>query len=702
MTTGYRRDTGTTAGDPGGTPHRYQLSPAHRDGTIPAPAVQQRPGPSAARLVARRTHRHRKAARPWYVLATVAAAGATMHAAAPARRWWWVPAVAGAAAAVWAYRSRRQGPRRHRRYAAACTLAAGTWLSVAAVAGVISGPALVTTAVPGLWPLAWLWWQYHRIRPAPEVVLPAADPVLVTWAERVSASGGIFPGARLTAAGSRPGARCYLISGVQGEHTTEQLTSSAALAKIASALGTDPEHLHLERPPKGPDRNGHSAKMILTDESNLQLADSIDWDGPTLDHSAGTWTPGLYPDTPAWCALYQTAAGQPHRAVNVAIAGLMGFGKSRLIELAVTEMLWSGIFVVWYGDGQEGASGPGLRDHVGWYATRRDEIVRMLKAAYKIAKARQRYDQTVTWTDTHGYARTGRGFWPASAAEPFVQIVLDEVQELLTDIRVARLVRALQRLGPKVGIGITLSTQEWLMHETGGASGDPAAQSIRAFAQTGHVALFKAGSDINANALGGRLAGINPRTLPDEPGWCYLLGRGTRQVPVRLRRIGPDDLYHWLAQAGNVKARLDDLSARAAGEDYETRWQRLDALPSGDDAEAIADLDNEVAELLGESLPGAPIPHTGDLTIKQAVLRVVRDTGPLKRADIPAGLAQLGKQGTKSAIDQALASFARSGHLISRGGGIWDVPDREDRAETDAENRASVLELAAARDTEPS
>jgi hypothetical protein len=41
------------------------------------------------------------------------------------------------------------------------------------------------------------------------------------------------------------------------------------------------------------------------------------------------------------------------------------------------------------------------------------------------------------WTDSHGYAPTGRGFWPASPAEPFLQVVLDEVQELLTDIILA-------------------------------------------------------------------------------------------------------------------------------------------------------------------------------------------------------------------------------------------------------------------------
>jgi hypothetical protein len=666
-------------------------------------AVRSAPGDGrvtlAARSAGRRTHRHRYALRPWLVLASLAAVGLVLHLIPLTRALWWIFLIVGLAYTVLAQYRRKGAPGNHRGYAVACALAGTFWLSIVIASGPVHGIgriAVFTIAVPGLWPLCWWWWQYHRVRPVDHSVatprLP--DPILAAWDAHVGGPKGVLPGARLVPRRASAGTREYLIVGVRGHHTTKQLTTDETLHKLASALAIDPDTLVLERPPKGPDRSGPNARLLIVTAQNEQLETSVPWHGPTLDSLTGLYSPAVYADGPAFCRLYVVAEGRPHRALNNAVSGLMNHGKSRFIELKVLEMLWSGIFVVWYGDGQEGASGPGLRDHVDWYATRKDEILRMLKAAFRVAKARQRYDETVTWADRHGHARTGRGFWPASPEEPFLQIILDEVQELLTDIRIAKLVKTLQRLGPKLGIGVTLVTQEWLMYETGGASGDPGAQTIRSFAQTGLVVLFKAGSDINANALGGALAGVNPRTLPDEPGWCFLLGQETRQSRARTRHVDPDDIYDWLARASGVKARLDDLSVRAAGDDYRERWQRLGALPTADSEEAFEDIEKDLDALLNGGSQGQALAKAAlvGLPLKQAVLDVVRARGPIKRADIDAALAEGGRVASKSTIDQALASFARTSTIVSLGNGLWDLPDRADHADADAEERAATLE----------
>ncbi|MCL2581023.1 MAG: hypothetical protein FWE35_01035 [Streptosporangiales bacterium] len=705
----HRTDEASATGT-GGVPSRYQAAP-NENGRfdIESRAVAGQPGHSdgMARLISRRTHRHRHALRPWLVIGPLAGLGTLAHLVPPARPLWWIPLLAGA---VWAGAAqlprRKNGPRSHLYYALACTAAASGWLALVTASGLTSGPgrlAVVLIAVPGFFPLSWLWWQYHRIRPAgPRAVRArAVDPVLEAWETHVAAPGKLLPRARLLPRERPDGAATYLIMGVRGRDTTKKLTGEEFRHSLASALGLDPEQINLEKPPKGsPDRYGFNARLIVIEDTNAQHAAEIAWPGPSLDRATGTWSPGVYPDGPVRCALYQVRDGEPVRALNNAVSGLMNHGKSRLIDLSVLEMLHSGLFVVWYADGQEGSSGPALKDHVDWYATRRAETVLMLKCAYRIMRTRGRYDQSLTWTDSHGYERTGRGYWPASPEEPFLQVILDECQELLKDPWIARIVKDLQRLGPKFGVGVTLVTQEFLMHETGGQSGDPGAQQIRAFAQTGIVALFKAGSDINANALGGALAGVNPRLLPDESGWCFLLGRGTRPVPARTYHADPDGIYDAMARAAGVMARLDARSVRAAGEDYAGRWERLAALAAADSDDVAADIEADL-----EALLNGPQPTVADgkgalvgATIKQAVYEIVRAQGPIKRGEIETALAEGGRTAHKSTVDQALASWQRTGHVISKGAGMWDIPDREDQAAADAENRAPGLEAAAARD----
>ena len=195
--------------------------------------------------------------------------------------------------------------------------------------------------------------------------------------------------------------------------------------------------------------------------------------------------------------------------------------NSRAVDVAVAEMICSGTFVVFYADGQGGVSGPALTDHVDWFAGWHDEIVAMVMAAYRIMKARQKFFAGYQWTDEYGNPRTGTGWFPAGCGLPFLQVVLDEAQEPLRDIRVSKIIRELQRLGPKAGIGVLQATQITSVQDTGGASGDVGAQGNRAFAKAGgNVLMYRSGETLTGSSMLPPASPSTPGPFPWTPRGC--------------------------------------------------------------------------------------------------------------------------------------------------------------------------------------
>lgn len=365
--------------------------------------------------------------------------------------------------------------------------------------------------------------------------------------------------------------------------------------------------------------------------------------------------------------------------------------NSRAVDLAILEMTCSKRFVVWYGDGQNGQSSPGLRDHVDWYADWHDETVRMIFAAYAVMKARQYYLGKWGWTDAHQIKRSGIECLPWAAALPFLQIVLDEAHVPLLDQRISKVLREIMRLGPKLGIGVFLATQITSVLDLGGASGDMGAHGLRAFAKAGgNVLLYRTGETLTATSMGVPGVSIDPRTLPiDPPGMCYMPFAARPEVEVRTYHVPPDDIYYWLGRAD--KAALDELSVKAAGEDYVTRHAR--DKPPVDAAE-------ELAYLLGEKIRGgaqdtaksARSGGTGNLArVYQAVITLTA-TGPVKRSDIETHLgAQPEGAVSESSLTTCLRQLTEHGKISSPRHGHYDRPDAEDLAEERAELKAEAM-----------
>jgi hypothetical protein len=421
------------------------------------------------------------------------------------------------------------------------------------------------------------------------------------------------------------------------------------------------------------------------------------WVKPTLNRETGMIEIGIYPDTPARCRLFQVLgdpARQEYRAVHWMAAGLMGAGKSRVADLGILEMLSSGMFTVWYGDGQNGSSSPGLRDHVDWYADWHDEIVRMIFAAHAVMLARQEFLSTWEWKDSYGYARTGVEHFPWAAGLPFLTLILDEAHAPLMDQRVSRVVRELQRLGPKLGISVFILTQITSVLDLGGSSGDMGAQGLRAFAKAGgNVFLFRTGETLTATSMGVPGVNIDPRTLPITPPGMFFMPFGQRpEVEIRAYHVPGDDLYHWLTLAN--KAALDELSVMAAGEAYATRRSRK---------KPPSDASEELAYLLGQRVRGgvqdtSASAKTGGsrnlARVFQAVTELTRiKGGPVKREDIDAHLAaQPEGPVSTSSMGGCLKQLTNGGKIVSVPGqhGYYDVAGAEDLAEQRTELAAEA------------
>lgn len=636
------------------------------------PAAPQTPAAVAGRA-RNRTHRHRHQLKPWWTL-TLLPAAAAMHLLL------WPPMflrllVILAAGVLFGWRQRVVRTRwDERAYALACVAAVSLWLLFAARTGLWDGLGRFSLLafLLGWVPLSWIWWDHHRIRPHAEPRYAdewLSDPFEVKWRTRVTpVLDWTISGREEIAAGAR-----YTVQLVPGQ-TIED--AQQARAKAASLLRISRRRLTFEPlPGDGPGDSGDESviQLLLTDMINPHH-DSQMWEGPTLDRATGLYRHGVYPDGPAFLRLFQVEDGTPHRACNGLWTGTTGSGKSRGNAVKIAEHLLSGMFVVWYGDGKDGASAPELEDHVDWYCDSADETIQMLRAAWKVMKVRARIVKKL-----HQAAFRGEHVILLGSAQlPYLQIVLDEAQEFLKHPIVARLVKALLRMGNEVAMGMDLLTQVPLLHELGAQAGDGGAEVIRAMAKSGNVVVYKAEDNFTGTVTLTSSLSVNPRDLPPLQGSCYVAAHTARAAVCRGYYASKAALHGWLKDAPLVE--LDVPSARAAGEDYVTRFRRAvdnDIAPEEID---LGDLDAELAMLLGEALPGHDAPGGAEkaLTVRQAVLDVVRAApGPIRREQITTDLAARGLTAAKSTIDQALAWWRKLGHIDNPEHGLYELVTRE-------------------------
>lgn len=669
-----------------GYPAAPAADPAAPGRYPPAPPVRPTGG-EWQRLVAARTHRRRHELRPWLVLAGVAVGALAAHLFPAARGAAWMTSVPAVFLAIrtWARHQRRA----HRVYAIACILPGAAWTAAVIRWGPAAGPgrfALLALVVPGIFPLAWLWWHHHRVRPRKRDLQAAddfPDPVITAYADNFAAPGRRGEGTWLAGPERIAAGLVYTVNLTPGRHTPEELIRQLpAISSALAPLGLVRSQLVLEPMPgedgdSGPD---HVARLTVLDRRASPQKEIQEFTGSTLVPEIGLFADGPYPDGEmAMARLYKTDEhGHPIRTASGLYVGAQGSGKSRLVEHKALEHMLSGVFLVWFIDGMGGSSMPGLLDHVDWPAIHPDEWVLVLKAAARLRIHRTR-------------KQTARrlGVWPATEDEPFIQVIIDEAHRVLRNPDCVRLVKMLLQEAEKTGIGVDLVTQVPLMTELGDQSGAAGAHVIRGLAKDGNIAVFRTGDEWTKTVTVGTWE-ADPRALPQRPGMHYLAGAATRQVPVRAIRAA--DPAAWARRAPALRLAADEVRACDGDTgDYRERWDRFAGHASADGPPDTADINAQVAAVIGapagpqdSGAPAAP----GGRTAMSLCLETLRRHGRLKRKQIIDEIRASGHDYSESAVAQALRALSTAGAVTNKGGehGEWTLTEpRDDVAHHDEE-----------------
>lgn len=628
-------------------------------------------------------HRHRYTIKPWAVLGGLPTFTETLHLV-PGQPVIKIGAPLLATVIVAAVQWTRRDTPHERAFAVACTIYGGAWAAWAVLAGLFHGFVLLAL-LAGWAPASFLWWDRYMVRtskpaPQPAEKTPPADTIRERWDTHVDVP-SLFPGARLDPPKAFDGGRSYLIRGIPGKHTTSRFEQRRE--DIASALGLHLDRITIESVTEhGEDRTAANAQLLVMDEKNPQTV-GRNWEGPTLNVTTGVCAPAYYPDgEPVRWRLFKVEDGHPNRAINSNISGNTGTGKSRFVDLLVLERMYSGLFVQWWIDGKEGQSSPALAQFVDWPAVRRDEWFRMLCAAWKVMQARRRYLTTLTSYDEDGDPVPGVEYFPASPEFPFLQIVVDEAQEVMKDPRCMRLLKLLLKQGNSCGIGVDLISQIMIQTELGetDAINAGAARTL----SKDNIAAFRADDNSAAMVTIGPRMQVNPQDLPPAPGYAYMASDSMRRM--RCRTVYASKSFRYWAKRAE-QASLDALSVQVADtEGYSQRFERRSQQEAETAAGNFGDLDADLAAALGERQPGQDAPGTTEqkLGTKQAVFKAIRDAGgPIKREDVIVAVQAMGVDVKERQIADVLSWWCDHKHVVRREDmhGYYDLTARVESAE---------------------
>ncbi|TYK45125.1 ATP-binding protein [Actinomadura decatromicini] len=439
-------------------------------------------------------------------------------------------------------------------------LFAAGWLTLAPY-GIGAGDLAVLGTVEVA--LAARWWQHVRLGyPAPQepnVEEPEVEPVnratqiISDWAAYIGGQGCALPGSALTLPMPTEHGYAFTAQLARGKQSLRSVV--AALPMISTGLEEPLEHLIAESAPPDPvTGKSFPSRCRFQVVTRSPVTGNVDFDGPRRDGGLiglGPWADGsgeaqtrLYTEGSMW---------------STVIIGETGSGKSRVAENKVISALSGGDTVYWYLDPQGGASSPALAKHADWFGTLRD-AGDMANAAVAILDARGEENSIEGWT----------GFTP-SPDRPGLLIVVEECHDPFDQPTWTPLWTRIAREGRKVGVAL-LCLSQYPGVKTFGSE-----EALRMNVMAGNTIVLHTTS----NSAGQLMPGldVDPQTLPNIPGYCYVQGSpqtGTRTAPFRNRNTTPEgrkDLAEqWLAR--QPQPRLDTLAVTAtlaAGTAYRDR-----------------------------------------------------------------------------------------------------------------------------------
>lgn len=543
----------------------------------------------------------------------------------------------------------------------------------------------------GAWIAGWLglslpWWAHHATRHH-DIVAPAmprealkGEPVTVfdRWNTYIKDSKGTLGGVPISRPVPFDHGDTYTLRAVPYRHTLKIFQEEAP--KIATGLDVPLENLVIEAHPDHPKSPGVIRMQHIT---RSPIEETVWFDRPRYEK--GRILLGPYADGigEAWLRLYE--GGQSMWSTT--LTGGSGNGKSRLTEIiAITALAMRDDgqhTVIFYIDGQDGASSPCLFKNATW-AVGPDGALRMLAAIERIAAFRNkenRAHQPKAWT----------GFSP-SAERPGILVIIDEAQDILEIPGVAKRLAKLGKKVRKLGISFLNCAHDYGLETMKD-------DTWRAALLGGNGIVMNVASRITGSLIPG--LGIHPFDLPKIPGYAVVVGAkksGIRTAPFRGRYApDEDEKTRSLAEGKKVTVptidewferypalELDLRAAKVAGVDYQKRHEtalaerdELLAFIAGLDADAD-DLDQELTELVAEQAVNEPAGSDGQWTCAQRIQAL--DWCGVPEKDFATVLSALPSGTNASTIRKALDQLVKDEKLAKDTQGrfaVWRQREEE-------------------------
>lgn len=456
--------------------------------------------------------------------------------------------------AVVAFHLRKLPRKREWVYAATCLGGVVLGLVLVSVIGA-DNRWLNTASVLGWAGLSLIWWCHHEVRDWPG---HSKSDLVNRWNLHIRDGKGGMKEAAISAPVPFEHGDTYTIHLVPYAQTLG--TAQAELPRISSGLRTPLQNLVLEPHPDHVEDDPTILRLQHVTRSPIK--DTVYFDRPRCEDGRimlGPYADGigeafvrLYTENSMWSGF---------------VLGGTGIGKSRLLEQIAVSVLSMGNTVVFYMDGQNGASSSTLFKYADW-AVGVDGAKRMLAALERAAKWRQRENKAYGWD----------GFTP-SPSRPGILVIIDE-QHLIVPLAPERFANASTEWR-KIGQSMLGADQDSGLKTTFKNE-----DRLRSAMLGGNGLVMNTRSRIAGNLIPG--LDINPADLPAIPGYAVLVaaeGSDARTAPFR-NRYSPNErektrieakgtavsvptLEEWFERYPNPT--LDRGVVRAMGPDYTRR-----------------------------------------------------------------------------------------------------------------------------------
>ena len=466
-----------------------------------------------------------------------------------------------------------KAPKELRLWGDACVAAGGAFLWWITGRGL--DWSVVLLGLLGTIVLGTVWWPRHRHPyPPAQPVQVEAPPVIietvpVAWSRYVAHPKGALPGIPLADHKITKHTEQWTVA-LPREGTETVSTVQGKLDRLSHALNRPLEDLIWERHPH------LQFAGVLQVVTNSPIKKPVFFDQPRM--RGGAVLLGPYADAASeavWRVYTENSMWGGF------IVGCTGSGKSRVIEEIAVTLRAMRNTVIWFADGQNGASSPLLRKNADWFC-RANDFDDMIDALEDIASYRQ---------DKLNYHEDDPGFTP-SIEFPGLLVIMDECHRLLDEPgrekrtgKIGTRTRA-ERINDlaaeirKLGIGLLLSTQHTGLESFGGID------KLRSSIQARNTVVMRMTSRIAQGLIPN--FDLDATKLPKMPGYAYTVGSEEEADGTRVRTA--PFRSRWLMSAGELTKHpecpypsieqwfeqypaipLDEPSARAAGPVYNDR-----------------------------------------------------------------------------------------------------------------------------------